>query len=169
MCDWSSDVCSSDLAMRPSRRSPGTTCASSRSTKAPRRRRNRRQASLERVTDGGTGCETGFAPVPSVRVPSPTAESTSRTPTLSVPPQFASQRLPSVGSTDAGCREILRGILGYDGRSAGVAQLVEHQLPKLRVASSSLVSRFSLSRRCPRRIEAAGERRAAGRQDRVDV
>ena len=26
---------------------------------------------------------------------------------------------------------------------AGVAQLVEHQLPKLRVASSSLVSRFS--------------------------
>jgi hypothetical protein len=27
---------------------------------------------------------------------------------------------------------------------AGVAQLVEHQLPKLRVASSSLVSRFKL-------------------------
>ena len=28
------------------------------------------------------------------------------------------------------------------GSSAGVAQLVEHQLPKLRVASSNLVSRF---------------------------
>ena len=30
----------------------------------------------------------------------------------------------------------------YDWLHAGVAQLVEHQLPKLRVASSSLVSRF---------------------------
>src|SRR6201984_606512 len=33
---------------------------------------------------------------------------------------------------------------GYNRDTAGVAQLVEHQLPKLRVASSSLVSRFSV-------------------------
>ena len=32
------------------------------------------------------------------------------------------------------------------GSSAGVAQLVEHQLPKLRVASSNLVSRFFTAR-----------------------
>jgi hypothetical protein len=37
---------------------------------------------------------------------------------------------------------------------ADVAQLVEHQLPKLRVASSSLVVRFNL---------AAGLRRSSGR------
>ena len=36
--------------------------------------------------------------------------------------------------------------MGGSGGYAGIAQLVEHQLPKLRVASSSLVSRSNKRR-----------------------
>ena len=42
---------------------------------------------------------------------------------------------------------LTRGMFAAGQKNAGVAQSVEHQLPKLRVASSSLVSRSEFSRR----------------------
>src|SRR2546430_12394280 len=126
-------------ARRRSRASRGSTSGSSRST------RERPHRPAAKGTDGGGAAGAWSAPLP--RSEAPHFGPSTAPPDFFTAVPHSALMAPPVGvvGIETPCR--LQTCAGRMCRTAGIAQLVEHQLPKLRVAGSSPVPRFGVVRR----------------------